>query len=163
MAKEKSAAPKLAGGKAEKTGKRSGKKTYFLIAFGMGILLLFMLPTFLLVLIGMTPTYIALFADKDPDKAMTSAVAAMNFAGIVPFIIDLWVMGQNTENVMHMLADPMTWLVMLGAAGIGRLIVFAVPQVVATLTLIRAETRLKLLKKNLDSLRQRRRHHQAAQ
>jgi hypothetical protein len=78
----------------------------------------------------------------------------MNFAGVVPFILDLWMKGQTVANVISILRDPSTWLVMLGAAGIGHLIVYAVPQATATLTLIRMEARLKILKKNLETLRE---------
>jgi len=57
------------------------------------------------------------------------------------------------ENALAILRDANTWLVMLGAAGIGQLILFAVPQVIATFTVARSESRLKLLKANLEKLK----------
>ena len=43
--------------------------------------------------------------------------------------------------------------IMLGAAGLGQLILFAVPQAIASLALARAETRLATLKGNLEKLK----------
>jgi hypothetical protein len=57
-------------------------------------------------------------------------------------------------NAFAILGQATTWLVMLGAAGIGQLILFAVPQAMATLTLARAESRVKLLRKNLETLKE---------
>jgi hypothetical protein len=146
---------KAAFKKQPKPKKRgSGKLSFFFIAFAAGLSLLFIMPTFILVLVGMAPTYVAIFADNDPEKSSTAAVGAMNCAGVVPFVIDLWMKGQDMQNVMHILSQGTTWLVMLGAAGIGHLIIFAVPQATATMTLIRAESRLKILKKNLETLRE---------
>jgi hypothetical protein len=77
----------------------------------------------------------------------------MNFAGLVPFLIDLWVKGQTMENAFVILRNPSNWLIILGAAGIGQLIVFAVPQAMASMTLAHAESRLKTLKQNLEQLK----------
>ena len=82
-----------------------------------------------------------------------AAIGAMNAAGIVPFVIDLWQKGQTVENALQILRAPQTWLVMFGAAAVGQLILFAVPQAIASLTLARAESRVQLLKGNLETIK----------
>jgi hypothetical protein len=57
-------------------------------------------------------------------------------------------------NAFHILSDSQNWLVILGASGIGQLIVYTVPPAIATLTLTHAESRIKHLRKNLDLLKE---------
>ena len=139
--------------KKEKPAKKGGalRFIFFMIVFGAAVP--FILPTLTLFLIGMIPTFVALITDNDRQKSSTMAVGAMNAAGITPFVIDLWTKGQTMENVFQILRNPTSWLVMLGAAGVGQLILFAVPQAVALLTFARADTRLKILRRNLESLK----------
>jgi hypothetical protein len=134
--------------------KKSGGKLKFLtgmVVFACAVP--FLMPTVTLLLIGMIPTLVALMTDNDRQKSSAAAVASMNFAGITPFIIDLWMKGQSMENVFQILRESSTWLVILGAAFVGHLIVFAIPQAMASLTVARSEARLKILKQNLEQLK----------
>ncbi len=75
-----------------------------MILFGVSFWFIF--PTLVLVLIGMLPSFIALLTDNDRQKTSTAAVAAMNAAGVSPFVIDLWTKGQTMENVFVILREP---------------------------------------------------------
>lgn len=149
---EKKDDKKPEAGKAE--GKKRGKGGVILFMVMFGISFWFIFPTLVLVLIGMSPTFVALFTDTDRDRFASTSVGMMNAAGVAPFVIDLWVKGETMENTFQILREPSNWLVMLGAAGIGQLIYFAVPQAVALLTFSRDEARLKLLKSHLESLKE---------
>lgn len=133
--------------------KKGGKAGFVLILILFGLSAPFFMPTLTLLLVGLLPTFVALITDNDPQKSSTSAIGAMNFSGLTPFLIDLWVKGQTMENAFSILRNTSNWLIILGAAAIGQLIVFAVPQMMASLTLARAEGRLKLLKQNLELLK----------
>jgi hypothetical protein len=134
--------------------KKKGGKIGSVLIFILFILSApFFMPTWTLLLIGMLPTFVALLADTDPQKSSTSSVGAMNIAGLTPFLIDLWIKGQTMDNTFAILREPSNWMIILGAAGIGALIVFAVPQAMASMTLARAENRLKVLKNNLEQLK----------
>jgi len=137
------------GGKKKRN--KGGGVILFMIMFGLSFWFIF--PTLVLFLVGLSPTFIAFLIDNDRQKFATVAVASMNAAGITPFMIDLWTKGQTMETVFQILREPLNWLVIAGAAGIGQLIVFAVPQAVASLKLAHAESRLKILKANLESLK----------
>jgi hypothetical protein len=102
---------------------------------------------------GMCPTIIVFFVDKDDHYSSAIAIGAMNFAGITPFVIDLWIKGQSMGNIFQLLREPGTWLIILGAAAIGQMIVAIVPQAMATVTLAHSEARIKNLKQNLELLK----------
>jgi hypothetical protein len=147
MADDKKAA--AAAPKKKKGGKLS--LIFFFILFILAAP--FLMPTLTLILVGLLPTFVALLTDNDPQKSSTASIGAMNLAGLTPFLIDLWVKGQTMENAFQILRNPSNWLIMLGAAGVGQLIVFAVPQMMASMTFVHAESRLKLLKQNLEQLK----------
>lgn len=138
---------------AAKPKKKAGKLTITLMMLAFGIATPFMLPTVILLLAGLIPTYIAFATDDDPNKSGAISVCAMNLAGLTPFVIDLWAKGQTLAYTFHILGNMNDWLVILGAAAVGQLIVYALPQAIATLTLTHAESRIKHLKKNLDTLK----------
>lgn len=133
---------------------RQGKGGFGLILIMtlVGALVPFGLPT-LLICIGLLPTMIALFVDTDAEKSSTAAVGFMNVAGVAPFLIELWSKGQSMEAAVQIVRQPMTWLVMFGAAGIGQLILFVVPPFVAAFTVGRLESRLKVLQEAQTQLR----------
>jgi len=140
--------------KPEKKKSGGGKlqKLTFMVIFA--IVIPFIFPTFILVLAGFIPTYVALMTDNDPEKSGATSVGAMNAAGVTPFIIDLWEKGQTLPNALQILTSTNAWLVILGAAAIGQLIVYAIPQAIATLTVAQSELRVKGLRKNLDTLKE---------
>jgi hypothetical protein len=139
--------------KKEEAKKKSGKSGVVGIMILLGCATPFIVPTVMLLVIGLIPTYVELAIDNDRQKSGAVSVGAMNFAGIVPFIIDLWSKGQTMQDALQIMASANTWLVILGAAGIGKLIVHTIPQALATLTLTHAESRVKSLRKNLDMLK----------
>ncbi|MDR3449922.1 MAG: hypothetical protein P4M15_09320 [Alphaproteobacteria bacterium] len=152
------AAPKKPAAKAKAPEKPKAKKGsrlgFFTVLLVLGFATPFMMPTVILVVAALFPTYIALATDNDPQKSGAVSVGAMNFAGTVPFIIDLWEKGQTMSNAFGILGNADAWLVILGAAAIGQMIVYTIPQAIATMTLAHAELRVKTLSKNLDMLKE---------
>ena len=134
--------------------KKKGKLKFISLLIFACMAMPFMLPTLLLLVAGLVPTYVAYGTDKDPEKTGAISVFAMNLAGIAPFLIDLWVKGQTLANALRILSDTNNWLVILGAAAIGQLVIYAVPQAIAAMSLGHAETRIKILRKNLDMLKE---------
>ena len=139
---------------AGKSKKKSGKLGFFTIATILAFATPFMMPTVVLLLVALIPTYVALVTDSDPQKSGAVSVGVMNLAGVTPFIVDLWSKGQTMSNAIRILSESNSWLIILGAAFIGQLIVYAIPQAIATLTLTTAESRVKNLRKNLDTLKE---------
>jgi hypothetical protein len=93
------------------------------------LLAIFALPVFLIVFGGMLPTMVAYFLDEQPGRYLFRAVAAMNFAGVVPFLDVLWRRDDGLTAALEKVGDLNTWFVMYGAAGVAWLLVFLLPSV----------------------------------
>lgn len=133
MAKDKKKPAAKAGkgkaaGKGAKASGGKGKRILFVVM----MILITIWPTACLLIPAMIPTLVCLITDRDREKALALTVGATNFAGILPFILQLWQMGQNLDNAMRLMRDPMTWFVALVGAGVGYLIYMVVPGFVAT-------------------------------
>jgi len=155
MADEKKAAsaPASEAKKADVPKKKGGGKAWIIIlmtAFGASVW--FILPS-LVLLVGMIPTVVELLFGNDRKGSSVMAIGVLNAAGITPFVIELWQKGQTMENALLILGQSTTWFVMFGSAAVGWLILFAVPQAIAALTIARADTRIQLLKENLERLK----------
>lgn len=136
--------------KAAKEKKGGGFKIIFLMTL-IGCLVPFGVPT-LLICLGFLPTLVALFTDTDPRRSGVACIAYMNLAGVFPYLVELWQKGQNMEVAVAIIRNPMSWAVMLGAAGIGQLILYLVPPIVASVVSINQENRLKTLHEGLKEL-----------
>lgn len=131
--------------------KKGGGILVVLFMILLGCLVPFGVPT-LLVCLGLLPTFVALFTDTDQNRYGLASVGYMNLAGVLPFLIDLWQNGQTMDAAMAILRDPFSWVVMLGSAGVGHLILYAVPPAVASFILMRQEGRLRVLREGRQQL-----------
>ncbi|AUN28882.1 hypothetical protein [Niveispirillum cyanobacteriorum] len=113
---------------------------------------LMMMPTSVLVLAGLAPTFVAYLIDRDPEKSAAMTVGAMNLCGIAPFVVRLWQRGHEMAVTLRMLADPGTWLIMFGAAAIGWLMYFFIPQIVAAIMSLRSQAKIKELEERRSLL-----------
>ena len=81
-------AKKPAKKNAKGPSKASGSLLAWVVAPVLGVIAL---PTVLLLVVGMAPTLVAFFiVDRHPSKYTTRAVGYLNFAGCLPYAIDLW-------------------------------------------------------------------------
>lgn len=128
------------------TEKTPPKKTGFFgwlsVLIGLALSASFFAPTTTLIAIGMLPTFVMAIADPSPDRRGAMAIGVMNFAGVLPFLIMLWKQGHTQQNAIRILSDPMTLLVMLGAAGVASAIYIYVPKSVAMLASLRAQSEI---------------------
>jgi hypothetical protein len=85
------------------------------------------LPLFLVLLPGMMPAFVALFVDRRRPRHLSYTVGVMNFAGVLPFVLALAKDGASLNAAAAVLVDPVSWLVMYGAAAAGWLICAATP------------------------------------
>lgn len=138
---------------AQPSRKGGGWRVILGMMIAMPVVLFSGLPT-LLLCFGLIPTLIALVTDPDRDKSGATTIGFMNVAGVLPFVIELWEKGQTMENAIAILKEPVTWLVMLGAAGVGHLILYAIPPATGALTITRMEMRLRTLREALTQLKE---------
>lgn len=140
----------------EKQAKKSGKKgltmkgRMFLVCIILAGLIF--LPTSMLVFTGMLPTICAFFLSIRRARARISTVAAMNFAGCVPFIFKLWSSENDFAYSFQIITDPMTIIVIYGAATLGYMIDWVVVGFVSSLLYQKAELRLKAIRARQNEL-----------
>lgn len=110
--------------------KKSKKRFRILLAFSIaGVVLLKM--SFILFFIGMLPAAVAYIVDNDQKKYVSMTVAALNFSGVFPYMMDIFMRGGTFGAIESKLADPVVWFVMYGSAAMGWIIVFSSPVIAA--------------------------------
>lgn len=123
--------------------------TFILLVTG----LLFAASTVILV-IGMLPTLAVNMTDRTRQKSQTLSVGLMNFAGCVPFLLELWM--SASPNALDMsisiLVQPKTVVIIYVIAAAGYAIERAVTGMVATMMQQRAQFRLREIDRQLKEM-----------
>ncbi len=110
------------------------------------------MSTTMLLLIGMLPTFVALFIDRTAEKTRVLTVGAMNAAGCTPFILQLWTTGAAMDNALTIITDPLTIVVMYCAAGVGYIIDWSISGLVGSVMVQRGGLRRNQIAKRQAEL-----------
>ncbi|HEU0069844.1 MAG TPA: hypothetical protein VFS04_00990 [Alphaproteobacteria bacterium] len=110
------------------------------------------LPTAAVLFVGMLPTMCAFMIDRTPRRYATRCVGILNFAGCWPYLLNLWKTGHDMYAAMHILLDPLSWLVIYGAAAAGWLCYLSFPSVAWALMDVFAGRRIAYLRKEQRKL-----------
>lgn len=102
----------------------------------------------IIVFVGMLPSIVALIVDRSPRKYGSLTIAALNFAGVLPYLVKLWAKSQSMENALTVIIDVLALAVMYGAAGFGWMIFLTVPTFVSSIFLVISQRRVALLREN---------------
>jgi len=144
--------------KKKKKNKGKGKKkSTFPIKVYLSILLILsmvFLSSTLLFLICMLPSLVAIVIDRHPQRSLGMTVSAMNFAGLVPFWLDLLEGGHSLDLAYSLIFDPFVLMVTYSAAGFGWALYFYIPPFVATIIARKAKKRLEAIKKEQEKLKE---------
>lgn len=124
---------------------------WLMLLLGLPVAIIIM-PTSMLVIAGMVPTFVAGIIDRDPEKSAALTVGAMNLCGVAPYIVELWQRGHTIAISLQMLATPSTWVVMFGAAAFGWLLYFFIPQIVTGIITVRAQSKIRDLEERRSLL-----------
>ena len=155
MAKAAAKAGKApAKGKGKPNAKAGGTKLWVKV---LVLIILFpfaavLLPTTLVFVVMMAPTWVAYVTDRSRSKHLAITVGMLNFAGTLPAIIDLWSRGQSHQTAMLLIGDVFVWAVAYGAAFAGWMIFAAMPTVVGIYYRMSTEARVNLLVKEQKAL-----------
>ena len=102
--------------------------------------------------IGMPPTLVAWMIDRTYQKSATYCVAGLNFCGLFPYLLDLWLGLHSADSAFSMMSDVFTLLAIYGSAAFGWMMFIAIPPVVATFLTVIAQRRvaqLRTLQRNI--------------
>ena len=109
-------------------------------------------PAVIVLFVGMVPTAVATFIDSDPRKYASISVAAMNFAGVSPYLADFLLGTASFGHAIEMITDVFVLVVIYGAAGVGWVLVMALPPVTAIILGVVADSRIQTLRKEQEKL-----------
>ena len=124
-------------------GSSTGQAVAWVIAPVLGVVAL---PTLILLAVGMLPTVVSYFiVDRHPSKYTTRTIGYLNFAGCLPYALDIWQSGGvfDFEVVFEILTDPLSLLVMYTAAATGWIVFASAPPVVAAYLTVTSEIKTK--------------------
>jgi hypothetical protein len=100
------------------------------------------LPTVLILVVGMAPTIVAFFTDRRREKYAAFCVGAMNLLGVLPVALGMWVRDASMDSAMRSVTNVFNWFLMYGAAAIGWGIYAIAPAVVAFFLRVQIERRI---------------------
>ncbi len=138
-----------------KPKRRKGKKqSRWLHTMLVGLILLSIvfLSSAVVLFIGLLPMFVAFFVDRSKKKTKAITVGAMNIAGCVPFLMELWTSGGTMETALSIIFDPMAIIVIYAAAGIGYLIDWTATIMIANLLYQRGVARKDTIEKRQKEL-----------
>ena len=117
----------------------------------MAVLVVAMAPTAIVVMVGLLPTFVAVFLDPSRERMAGVAIGALNFAGTLPALLQLW-RGENTMgSAVNLITNPYMLLLMYAGAAIGWVIYWQLPPLIGQMVRGKAELHLKKLdEKQLD-------------
>lgn len=128
----------------------SSNGTIFLAA---GVLLaVVFLPTTLFLSVAMLPTAVAFLTDRLKRKTKAITVGAMNLAGSLPFMLELWMHGHSFDKAFSIVVDLKSMIVVYAAAAVGYLIDWSMTGIVANILVQRGRARKKAIKKRQQEL-----------
>jgi hypothetical protein len=130
-------------------------KTPFSVRFAVFMIFvtaLVFLPTTIVIAICMAPTLVAAIVDNHARKTAWLTVGAMNFAGTVPGVFNLWDMGHTVPAAFQLVAQPLIIMFSFGGAAVGWMIYYNLTPIVAMIILRKNEVRLKDIEKRQKEL-----------
>lgn len=128
-------------------GKRSGTNwtAFWVFVLIIGLICI-SLPSVMMILVGMPPTVVAWIIDRSYQKSATFCVAGMNFCGLSPYLMDLWMGTHSLKAAGEIVTDVFALVVIYAAAAFGWMIFVAVPPVVGTFLTVMSQRRVALLR-----------------
>ena len=120
---------------------------------GLGLIMaVVFLPSTFLLSISMLPTYVAALVDKGKRRTKAVTVGAMNLAGTLPFLLELWMQGHNFDKAFSITMDASAIVVIYSAAAVGYVIDWVMTGVVSKFLLQRGKSRIKGIEKRQEEL-----------
>ncbi|MGB0682030.1 MAG: hypothetical protein ACPGOV_04960 [Magnetovibrionaceae bacterium] len=131
---------------ARQPGKATGKmKMVFIAMTLLTLLIMISLPTLIILGVGMAPSLVAFLIDRSEQKYATFCVTGMNFCGVFPYIMDLW-LGTHSISLAWDIIGPFSLMVMYAAAAFGWMMFMALPPVVSTFLTVVSQQRILALR-----------------
>lgn len=142
----------------KKKKKRRRKKIstpVFVLGVCSAVMSVMLLPTTIILLVGMLPTIAAVFSSRRGRRSQAVSVGAMNFAGCSPFLFQLWLGEHVVSLAVNIISDPFVIVIMYGGAAVGYVIDWALGSFIGMFIYEKNIARVATIEKNLDALKER--------
>jgi len=111
---------------SEAPQRKSKKATIFLVLLSLVMVVVFRLG-FIFILLAMLPTVVAFYIDLSKSRFTFHTVFACNLAGVLQFVPQIVTSTASSGSVSQIMGNTFNWLIVYSAAGIGWILVYAVP------------------------------------
>lgn len=126
--------------------RRRGRSNLTWILVVATFLLVIAAPTMIVLFFGLLPTLVAYIIDRSEQKSATFCVGAINFIGVFPYVMDLWIDQNSIDAALNSVSDLFAMLVMYSAAAFGWLLFMAMPTVVASFVTVLQQRKVAQLR-----------------
>lgn len=130
---------------------RRASRRLVLIVCLLSIVPIISLSTFLIVLVGLLPTVVAMVVDRTPQHYATACVGGMNVAGVAPFLTALWC-DPAVSGAPAVLTNPFALAVMYLSAAAGWALFAGVPALFTALDGLSTQRRIQHLEERRTAL-----------
>ncbi|MEM6811671.1 MAG: hypothetical protein AAF549_04305 [Pseudomonadota bacterium] len=127
----------------------------WLFIFASLIMAIVFMASTLLLLVGMLPTIIAALIIQYKYRSKVLTIGALNFAGCFPYLLNIWMSQDRVSAMLDAISNPITIIVMYGAAGIGYVLNDFVTKAVKVMMMQSAKKRLEAIEKEKKNLEDR--------
>lgn len=104
------------------------------------------LPTVVVLFFGMLPSLVSYVTDRTKDKFASFCIGGMNFAGVFPYLMDLWMGDHSLGAARDILTDVFKLGIMYSAAAFGWLMFTFIPPVVGAFLTVLSQRRVATLR-----------------
>jgi hypothetical protein len=123
-------------------------------AFALAVAVILLMPTTLIIAVGMLPTAVAVFVDNSRERLAGLTLGCMNFAGVMLPLLQLWKTGHTVDIAVSILVQPYMLLMMYGGAAVGLLLYINTPLMVSGILRRQAMNRLKAIERSHAELQE---------
>ena len=116
------------------------------LSVGFIIMVIMSLPTVMVIVFALLPTFVAFIVDRTPGKNAVFCVGSLNLCGVLPYLFDLWTGDNSMDAAILILTDVFSLVVMYGAAAFGWMIFQSLPPIIATFITVLAQSRISSLR-----------------
>ena len=106
------------------------------------------LPTIIVIGVGMIFSITSFFTDRTDQKYGFFCISSLNFAGLFPYLMDLWSGNHNMQGALDIITDVFALAIMYGSAAGGWIIYNVIPPVITSFMTVLTERRLSALRSN---------------
>ena len=116
------------------------------LSVGFIVMVIMSLPTVMVIVFALLPTFVAFIVDRTPGKNAVFCVGSLNLCGVLPYLFDLWTGDNSMDAAILILTDVFSLVVMYGAAAFGWMIFQSLPPIIATFITVLAQSRISSLR-----------------